>query len=104
MGLPLTKEEAVIDQEVVWLHKGKAPYKATIVGSHTGKSSFKRAEGAKSGSMKAAKSVDSPGSDHETSDDDDNVRNSIPSDVSDEEQGDFNIHVDKNLLCINYYA
>ena len=31
-GLPLTKE-TVVGTEVVWLHKGKTPYKATIVRS-----------------------------------------------------------------------
>lgn len=102
--MPLAKEEAVIDQEVVWLHKGKTPYKATIVGSHTGKSNFKRAQGAKNGGVKTTKSVNSPGSDHETSDDD-NVRSSTPSDVSDEEQGDFSICMWTNIMYnINYFA
>ena len=94
----------------MWLHKGKTPYKATIVGSHTGKSSFKRARGAKSGGVKTAKSANTPGSDHETSDDDDNnVMSSTPSDVSDEEQGDFSIcmwtKIMYNIITyIHYFA
>ena len=99
-GLPLKKEEAVIDQEVVWLHKGKTPYKATIVGSQScnmGKGNFKNSRGAKSGSVRT-KSV-SPDSGHMICDDDDNMRSRSvsPSDLSDEEEeGDFSMCMDKN--------
>ena len=34
-GLPLKKQDAVVDEEVVWLYKRKTPYKATIVGVHS---------------------------------------------------------------------
>ena len=34
--LPIKPEEAVMDTEVVWLYKGKTPYKATIVGTRKG--------------------------------------------------------------------
>ena len=88
-GLPLQKEEAVINQEVVWLHKGKIPYKATIVGSQSsnmGKCS-RQGQGAKNGGVSTAKRADLD-VDEEVTDDDIAKGNSIPpSDVSDEEQG-----------------
>ena len=46
-GLPFRNEEAVTDQEVVRLHKGKIPYKATIVGSQSSNVAS-RGRGAKS--------------------------------------------------------
>ena len=33
-GLPLSKKEALIDTEVIWMYKKRTPYKATIVGIH----------------------------------------------------------------------
>ena len=84
-GLPLRKEEAVIDQEVVWLHKGKIPYKATIVGSQSSNAGKvpRRNQGAKEGGASTAKRI-------EVSDDESTKRNSIPPvDTSDEEQGNF---------------
>ncbi len=36
-GLPLSKKDATIDAKVIWMHKGKTPYEATIVGIHTDK-------------------------------------------------------------------
>ena len=89
-GLALRKEEAVLDQEVVWLHKGKTPYKATIVGSQScnvGRGSAQRSQGVKSGGVKTAKKAVLG---DEVSDDDKSKENSIPpSDMSDEEQGDL---------------
>ena len=38
-GLPLPKD-ATIDADGIWMHKGKTPYKATIVGIHTDKGNY----------------------------------------------------------------
>ena len=35
-GLPLQPANAVVDTDVIWLHKGKTSYEATIVGSRKG--------------------------------------------------------------------
>ena len=87
-GLPLQKEEAVIDQEVVWLHKDKIPHKATIVGGQScnvGKGNSRRSQGVKSGCVNTVKRDAD-----KVSDDDNTKENSIPpSDMSGEEQGDF---------------
>ena len=34
-GLPLSKKDATINAEVLWMYKGKTPYEATIVGIQT---------------------------------------------------------------------
>ena len=39
-GLPLAKKDATIDTDVIWMHKGKTPYQATIVGIHTDKGNY----------------------------------------------------------------
>ena len=36
-GLALSKKDATIDASVIWMHKGKTPYEATIVGIRTDK-------------------------------------------------------------------
>ena len=36
-GLALSKKDATIDTDVIWMYKGKTPYEATIVGIHTDK-------------------------------------------------------------------
>ena len=36
-GLTLSKKDATIDADVIWMYRGKTPYKSTIVGIHTDK-------------------------------------------------------------------
>ena len=36
-GLSLSTKDATIGANVVWIHKGKTPYEATIVGIHADK-------------------------------------------------------------------
>ena len=39
-GLPLPKKDATIDTDVIWMHKGKTPYEAIIVGILTDKGNY----------------------------------------------------------------